>query len=291
METRKADELKHIVRERYTEIGERYPGTEKNCGSSGCGCSSPGEVSMAEDYSKFEGYVADADLGLGCGLPIEFALIKKGDAVLDLGSGAGNDVFVARSITGPNGKVIGVDMTEKMIARARQNAEKLGLNNVEFRLGDIEQLPLNDATVDVVVSNCVLNLVPDKAKAFAETFRVLRPGGHFSISDIVIKGEIAKGLRTSMEMYAGCISGACKKEEYLGIVKEAGFTNITIQKEKQIIIADEIVAVYLHGDELEQYTSGEFGIYSITVYAEKPDEVKKPATPAAKSWWDPGCCN
>jgi arsenite methyltransferase len=207
------------------------------------------------------------------------------------GSGAGNDAFIARSITGPDGKVIGVDMTEKMIARARQNAEKLRLNNVEFRLGDIEQLPLNDATVDVVVSNCVLNLVPDKAKAFAETFRVLRPGGHFSISDIVIKGELAEGLRTSTEMYAGCVSGAFKKEEYLGIVKEAGFTNITVQKEKQIVIADNILTVYLDGDELKQYQSGEFGIYSITLYAEKPDAVRKLATPADESWWNPGCCD
>jgi SAM-dependent methyltransferase len=289
-----ADELKKIVKEKYTQVATGT--TEENacCGTS-CGCSTgtDADISMAEDYSKLKGYDAGADLGLGCGLPTEFALIREGDVVLDLGSGAGNDAFVARSATGPTGKVIGVDMTEKMIERARKNVERLKYNNVEFRLGDIEQLPVNDDSVDVVVSNCVLNLVPNKEKAFSETFRVLKPGGHFSVSDIVLEGDLPGALRSSAEMYAGCISGAMQKEEYLRIVKETGFANITVQKEKRIGIPDEVLNVYLNDREKQEYKSGKIGIYSITVYAEKP--VSPGAAPSKKeseaTWWDPGCCN
>lgn len=264
-----SDELKKIVKEKYTEIATS---DQSGCCGTSCGCSTgtTADVSMAEDYSRLKGYHAEADLGLGCGLPTEFALVKEGDVVLDLGSGAGNDAFVARSATGATGKVIGVDMTEKMIERARLNAETLGYNNVEFRLGDIEQMPVSDSAIDVVVSNCVLNLVPNKEKAFSETFRVLKSGGHFSVSDVVLKGELPLALRTSAEMYAGCISGAIQKEEYLRIVKEAGFANITVQKEKRIDIANEILSAYLSEKEIEEYHSGGIGIYSITVYAEKP---------------------
>jgi SAM-dependent methyltransferase len=240
---------------------------------------------MAEDYAKLNGYVADADLGLGCGLPTEFAQIKARDIVVDLGSGAGNDAFVARSVTGPDGRVIGVDFTEKMIAKARINAEKLGFHNVEFRLGDIENIPVSDDVADVVVSNCVLNLVPDKARAFAETFRILKPGGHFSVSDIVLKGDLPEGLRASAEMYSGCVAGAIQKDDYLTIVKEAGFSLVKVQKERKITIPDHILSVYLNTRELEEYKSGESGVYSITVYAEKP------ATPTEKgACCAPGCC-
>jgi SAM-dependent methyltransferase len=273
-----SEQLKQIVKEKYSEIAEqsREENASSCCGA-GCGCSTIDEAVMAEDYTSLKGYVADADLGLGCGLPTEYAQISEGDIVVDLGSGAGNDAFVARSVTGVNGKVIGIDFTEKMIAKARANAEKLGYNNVEFRYGDIESIPVSDNVADVVVSNCVLNLVPDKMKAFAETFRILKPGGHFSVSDIVLKGQLPEGLRTSAEMYAGCVSGAIQKDAYLDVVEEAGFTAIRVQKEKKITVPDEILSVYLNTGELEKYRSGELGIYSITVYAEKPapDLAKK----------------
>src|SRR5688572_18521364 len=200
--TTQSEQLKQLVKEKYGQIADQSKEqNETSCCGAGCGC---GDTAiMAEDYSNLQGYATDADLGLGCGLPTEFANIETGDTVIDLGSGAGNDAFVARSIAGSSGRVIGVDFTEKMIEKARGNAEKLGLNNVEFRFGDIEKLPVNDNVADVVVSNCVLNLVPNKDKAFAETFRVLKPGGHFSVSDIVLQGRLPEKLRQSAEMYAG----------------------------------------------------------------------------------------
>lgn len=286
MET--SEQLKKIVQEKYAQIADQSrEDNASSCCGAGCGCATIDEAVMAEDYTKLQGYVADADLGLGCGLPTEFAQISAGDVVVDLGSGAGNDAFVARSVTGANGKVIGVDFTEKMIAKARANAEKLGFNNVEFRYGDIEKLPISENVADVVVSNCVLNLVPDKAKAFAETFRILKPGGHFSVSDIVLKGALPEGLRSSAEMYAGCVSGAIQQDEYLAIVKNAGFTAIKVQKERKITIPDEILSVYLSTGELEKYKADALGVYSITVYAEKPaaDSTKEEACCA------PGCCS
>jgi arsenite methyltransferase len=281
-----SEQLKEIVKEKYSLVAEQT--REENasgCCGSACGCAGIDQTIMAEDYTTLKGYVADADLGLGCGLPTEYAQIKEGDVVVDLGSGAGNDAFVARSVTGEKGKVIGVDFTEKMVAKARTNAEKLGFNNVEFRFGDIEDLPVNENVADVVVSNCVLNLVPDKAKAFSETFRILKPGGHFSVSDIVLKGQLPEALRQSAEMYAGCVSGAIQQEEYLNVVKQAGFTAIKLQKERKITIPDEILSVYLNSRELEKYRSGELGIFSITVYAEKPS-----AESVAETCCEPGCC-
>ena len=281
-----SEQLKQIVKEKYSEIADQS--REENasgCCGAGCGCATTDEAVMAEDYTKLRGYVADADLGLGCGLPTEFAQIKEGDVVVDLGSGAGNDAFVARSVTGANGIVIGVDFTDKMIAKARANAEKLGFNNVEFRFGDIENMPLSENVADVVVSNCVLNLVPDKARAFAETFRILKPGGHFSVSDIVLKGELPEGLRGSAEMYAGCVSGAIQKNDYLSIVKEAGFKSLKLQKERKITIPDEILSVYLNSREQEKYRSGELGVYSITLYAEKTT-----AESGKEACCAPGCC-
>jgi len=277
-----SEQLKKLVKEKYSEIAEQSK--EKNmsscCGATGC-CTMDQEL-MSEDYTNLDGYVSDADLGLGCGLPTQFANISEGDTVVDLGSGAGNDCFVARSLAGDRGKIIGIDFTEKMIEKARFNASKLGYNNVEFRLGDIENLPLASETADVVVSNCVLNLVPDKKKAFEETYRVLKPGGHFSVSDIVLEGELAGDIIKAAEMYAGCVSGAIQKQEYIKIVENSGFVNVTLQKEKQIELPDEILSAYLPKAEIETFKS-KSRILSITLYGEKPSEKK--------SCCSPGCCN
>lgn len=265
------NDIKQIVKEKYTAIASQPK--EQNlsscCGATGC-CGDDVYNIMADDYSKLEGYNPDADLGLGCGLPTEFAKIKEGDTVIDLGSGAGNDCFVARKLTGEKGKVIGIDFTEAMIGRARENAEKLGFNNVEFRQGDIEDMPVTSNKADVIVSNCVLNLVPNKHKVVSEIYRVLKPGGHFSISDIVLEGALPAKWKEVAELYAGCVSGAIQKQVYLEIIKEAGFTNITVQKNKTIHIPDDILAQYLGIEEIEEYKKRNLRITSITVYAEKP---------------------
>jgi arsenite methyltransferase len=264
------NELKELVKQKYSEIAlqDKETNLSSCCGASGC--STEVYNIMADDYTKLEGYNADADLGLGCGLPTEFAQIKEGDTVIDLGSGAGNDAFIARRIVGEKGKVIGIDFTETMIARARENAEKVGFNNVEFRFGDIESMPVTSNKADVIVSNCVLNLVPNKHKVFSEVYRVLKPGGHFSISDIVLQGELPAKWKHIAELYAGCVSGAIQKEEYLGIIKEAGFENISLQKEKEIVIPDDILQQYLSVEEINAYKNGKTRIESITVYADKP---------------------
>lgn len=268
------EQLKQLVKEKYSEIAEqdRELNASSCCGAT-CGCATIDSAIMAEDYTQLTGYSPTADLGLGCGLPTEYAKIKEGDTVIDLGSGAGNDAFIARSVVGASGRVIGIDFTEKMIEKARINADKLGYNNVEFRQGDIEKMPITANSANVVISNCVMNLVPNKSKAFEETFRVLKPGGHFSISDIVLRGSLPEGLQKNAEMYAGCISGSIQQIDYLSLIKAAGFTNIQLQKEKKITIPDEILALYLNASEFTTHKSGEIGIYSITVYAEKPTDV------------------
>ncbi|MBI2430039.1 MAG: arsenite methyltransferase [Ignavibacteriales bacterium] len=264
-------ELKELVKEKYGEIAfQSKEQNETSCCGSGCGCGPSDFAVMAEDYTKLSGYVADADLGLGCGLPTEFAQIRSGDTVVDLGSGAGNDAFVARSIVGENGKVIGIDMTEQMIAKAKKNAEKLGFSNVEFLSGDIENIPITDNTVDVVVSNCVMNLVPNKQKAFAETYRILKSGGHFSISDIVLNGELPANVKNAAEMYAGCVAGAQQMDDYIATIKNAGFVNITVQKKREIYIPNEILVKYLSLEDALAFTKSDTGIFSITVYADKP---------------------
>jgi len=263
-------ELKDIVRTKYGEIAEQN--VEDNaascCGSGGC--STEVYNIMTDDYSGIKGYQADADLSLGCGLPTQFAQIKPGDTVIDLGSGAGNDCFVARHETGPTGKVIGIDFTAAMLNKARINADKLGFNNVEFREGDIEDMPVADNLADVVVSNCVLNLVPNKKTVVKDIYRVLKPGGHFSISDIVLVGELPLELKNDAEMYAGCVSGAIQKDDYLGFIADAGFENITLQKQKDILIPDDILSKYFDAEKLEQFKSGSTGIFSVTVFAQKP---------------------
>jgi ubiquinone/menaquinone biosynthesis C-methylase UbiE len=269
-----ANELKQLVREKYGAIAEHSKAENKDSGC-GCGCSSSSVdyTVLADNYSNLSGYVEDADLGLGCGLPTEFAQIMAGNTVVDLGSGAGNDAFVARAIVGDTGSVIGIDMTPEMIDKARNNAAKLNFDNVEFRLGDIEAMPLEDASVDVVVSNCVMNLVPDKQKAFAETYRIIKPGGHFSISDIVLEGELPDSVRKSAEMYVGCVSGAQRMTDYLETIQNAGFTNVTVQKKKEIALPDESLLEYLTKEELDAARKQGAGIYSITVYAEKPADI------------------
>ena len=264
-------ELKDLVKEKYGEIAlqSKEQNASSCCGSDGC-CTGETYDIMYEDYKGLPGYVADADLGLGCGLPTEFAHIKTGDTVVDLGSGAGNDAFVARSIVGETGRVIGIDMTVPMLEKANKNTKLLGFTNVEFRLGDIENMPVENNTADVVVSNCVMNLVPNKQKAFAETFRIMRSGGHFSISDIVLKGALPENIRSAATMYAGCVSGAQQKEEYLQTIKDAGFINITVQKDREINIPNELLVKYISLEEALAYRKSGAGIFSITVYAEKP---------------------
>jgi arsenite methyltransferase len=259
------EQLKSIVKEKYGDIAQQS--------SQGCGCScdcSDDFTYFNEDYAQQEGYYAEADLGLGCGIPTQHAQIKEGDTVLDLGSGAGNDVFVARSLVGDSGKVIGVDMTEEMIEKARQNQTKLGYQNVEFRFGEIEDLPVADKEVDVIVSNCVLNLVPDKARAFKEMYRVLKPGGHFCVSDIVLNGELPEKLKSVAEMYAGCVTGAIQKNDYLQMLQAEGFVDVAVKEDRQTVLSDEVLEKYLTREEIETYRNTSTRIDSITVYGEKP---------------------
>ena len=275
------EEIKEMVKQKYAEIALQNQETNASscCGSGGC--STEVYNIMTDDYDHLEGYNPDADLKLGCGLPTEFAKIKKGDYVVDLGSGAGNDCFVARAETGETGKVVGIDFTPEMIEKARNNADKLGFNNVEFRLGDIENIPLMSNVADVVVSNCVMNLVPNKPKAFAEVQRILKPTGHFSISDIVLVGDLPEKIKNAAEMYAGCVASAIQMEDYLKIIENSGFKNITLQKKKPIIVPDDILKNYLNEEEIQQYKDSNTRIYSITVYAEKVVGCCTPNT---------GCC-
>src|SRR6476620_4774767 len=270
-----SSDVKELVKQKYREIALQDKETNQSacCGSGGC--STEVYNIMADDYSQIEGYNPDADLGLGCGLPTRFARIKEGDVVIDLGSGAGNDAFIARHETGETGKVIGIDFTPAMIEKARANAEKLGFNNVEFRQGDIENMPVSDNTTDVIVSNCVLNLVPNKNGVIKDIYRVLKPGGHFSISDIVLEGELPAEIKEAAEMYAGCVAGAIQKQLYLDLIEANGFTQISIQKDKAITIPDDILSRYLSAEQIETFKQSGTGIRSITVYAEKPLEKSK----------------
>lgn len=282
METQ--EQIKETVRQKYSAIAMQSKETnETSCCGSGC-CTTEVYNIMNDDYTAVQGYLPDADLGLGCGLPTQFVKIAKGNVVIDLGSGAGNDCFVARAEAGESGKIIGIDFTPAMIDKARANAEKRGYHNVEFRQGDIEKMPVTSNIADVVVSNCVLNLVPNKNEVFKEIYRVLKPGGHFSISDVVLLGKLPEALRKDAEMYAGCVSGAIQKEVYLELIHANGFKNVTIQKEKTINIPDDILKNYLDAKELASFKAGDTGIYSITVYAEKPGVAKEACCA-------PGCCN
>lgn len=277
-------EIKQMVLDKYSEIAlqNKDVNAASCCGAGSC--SSEVYNIMTDDYSELEGYYPDADLSLGCELPTQFAKIKKGDIVIDLGSGAGNDTFIARHETGETGKVIGIDFTPAMINRAIENAEVRGFHNVEFRQGDIEKMPVTENVADVIVSNCVLNLVPNKDAVIKEIYRVLKPGGHFSISDIVLGGTLPKQIQEAAEMYAGCVSGAIQKEEYLELIKANGFANISIQKDKAIVIPNDILSEYLSAEQIEIFEQSGTGIRSITVYAEKP-------LVETKSCCGPDCCN
>lgn len=260
------DLLKETVKEKYGKIATK--GTQ-GCGCN-CGCGDTQYFDMmVDDYTKVSGYEPVADLGLGCGIPTEYANIKNGHTVLDLGSGAGNDAFIAAKIVGETGKVIGLDMTEEMIDKANYNKEKLGFKNVEFIHGEIEKIPLEENSVDVVVSNCVLNLVPDKRKAFSEIYRVLKSGGNFCISDIVLEGELPDRLNSIARFYTGCVTGAEQIVDYLKIIKEAGFDNVVIHKKYEIQLPEELLYDYLEAWEIESYYNSGTAIYSITVSAVK----------------------
>jgi arsenite methyltransferase len=262
-----SEDIKRIIKDKYGEIAK---GTGEQNQSSCCcqpsDCHSSVDYTLfSESYEKLDGHNPDADLNLGCGIPTQYAGIRKGDSVLDLGSGAGNDCFVARAVVGESGTVTGIDFTDEMLKKAGENVKKLGYTNAAFVKGDIEDMPLSSNTFDVVLSNCVLNLVPDKDKAFSEIFRVLKSDGHFCVSDVVIKGFLPDKLRHDAEMYVGCVSGAIELDEYIGIIKHTGFQNINIHKQKEISLPDELLTKYMTSDELNLFRNGEVGIYSITV--------------------------
>jgi SAM-dependent methyltransferase len=259
-----SDEIKQVVKEKYGEIASKK---KEGCGC--CGTKIIDYTMFRDDYSKLDGYVAEADLGLGCGVPTEYAGLKKGDTVVDLGSGAGNDVFVARSVVGDEGRVIGLDFTQEMIDKANANKIKTGYTNIEFKLGEIESMPIGNDFADVVISNCVLNLVPDKGKAFKEINRILKPGAHFCVSDIVLKGELPAGLKKSAEMYAGCVAGALQQDEYLGIISETGFSDIEIKRTKVIELPDKVLKEYLSDTDIVNFKKNNIGIFSITVVGYK----------------------
>lgn len=268
------ENIKEIVKEKYSRIAamSNASGSESCCGGSSCCGSAVDYTVFSESYETQEGYHADADLGLGCGIPTEFAGLKAGDHVLDLGSGAGNDCFVARAIVGAGGRVTGLDFSEEMITKAWKNVAKLGFENVVFVQGDIEEMPFANSRFDVILSNCVLNLVPDKSKAFAEMLRVLRPGGHFCVSDVITKGELPQSVKNDAEMYAGCVAGALNMDDYLQIIRDAGFENIQIHKQKKIEIPDEILKNYLSEGETLAEMKDNTGLFSITVSAHKLKE-------------------
>ena len=265
------DQLRDTVRQKYAEIATRRPTA---CSSTSCCGTAPqpaNDFSMIGDaYAGVSGYLAEADLGLGCGLPVEHAGLDTGQTVLDLGSGAGLDAFVARRAVGDTGHVIGVDMTAEMIARARQNAQDSGYDNVEFRLGEIEHLPVLSDSIDVVISNCVLNLVPDKARAFAEIYRVLRPGGHICISDVVASRALPGWVKGIAEAYAGCVSGAIPKKDYLELIERTGFDTVAVAAERRIEVPAELLAQSLTAQQRAETERADLHVLSITVTAFKP---------------------
>ena len=265
-----SDDMKDVVKEKYGKIAETEDMSGCGCG---CGCGNDDGMDYSvfkDDYEGIAGYVPEADLNLGCGLPTEYAGIREGDTVIDLGSGAGNDCFIASQLVGAAGEVIGIDMTAQMIERARINAEKLEYTNVKFRLGEIENMPVTANKADVIISNCVINLVPDKYQAFREMMRVLKPGGHFCISDVVTEGVIPQELLEQAELYAGCVAGAMPVEVYLDVIRQNGFKSIEVKKKKRIDIPEAILTEILTEDQRNTYKSSGVGLYSITVTAEKP---------------------
>ena len=262
-----ADETRMLVRERYAAIAREKTGC---CAPASCGCgpemAPDGLNVIGNAYQDVAGHVADADLNLGCGVPTRLAALAAGETVLDLGAGAGNDAFIARHEVGAAGKVIGVDMTPEMIAKARANAAALGYDNVEFRPGEIEHLPVEAGSVDVVISNCVLNLVPDKVPAFAEIFRVLKPGGRFCISDIVSVGALPEAVRRDAELLVGCVAGAIDRAAYLELIRAAGFGAVRVAEARCLSLPAGLTQ-----------RCGEAGLESVTVVAAKPEACCAPS--------------
>ncbi len=259
--------LKDKIKDSYTQVLSNQAigccgQTSNQSQNYGCGSH---DNTFAEDYSNQPGYHEEADYGLGCGIPINFAGISEGDIVLDLGSGAGNDAFIASTLTGSEGRVIGVDITPAMIEKANKNKKKLQAHNVEFRLADIEELDIKEGSVDVVISNCVLNMVFDKLATYQSIYKVLRPGGHFSVSDIVMSVALTENLKNITALYAGCIAGAATKDQYLEIIKEAGFRDIAIKSEKVIDLPDEFMLRHVTAEELFEYRASGNEVLSITV--------------------------
>lgn len=265
-------EVKENVKKKYSSIALQNQNTSC-CGSAGC-CGGEDYTIMSEDYSQLHGYNVDADFGLGCGMPTRYAGIKQGDTVVDMGSGAGNDCFIARAETGESGIVIGVDFSAEMVARAKKNVAGRGFTNIDIRHGDIENMPVDDNSADVVISNCVLNLLPSKRTIFSEIFRVLKPGGHFCISDIVLTGELPPAITDAVEMYVGCIAGAIHKNEYLDYISSAGFDEVTVQKEKMITIPDDILVNYLDREAIESFKSSTTPVVSMTITGLKPPALQ-----------------
>lgn len=265
------DEVRMLVRERYGMIAREAGSC---CAPASCGCGSEmapdGLNVIGEAYAGVAGRLEEADLNLGCGVPTRHAALAPGETVLDLGSGAGNDAFIARHEVGAEGRVIGVDMTPDMITRARANARKLGYGNVEFRLGEIEHLPVETGSIDVIISNCVLNLLPDKAPAFAEMFRVLRPGGRFCVSDIVATGELPEDVRAAAGLYVGCVAGALPEAEYLALIGAAGFDGTRIAKAQPIALPDEALSPHMSTEQITAFRVSGIQLKSVTVLASKP---------------------
>jgi arsenite methyltransferase len=265
------EETRALVRERYAAIAEA---SASCCGPASCSCGdemAPDGLNVIGDaYAGVAGHLAEADLNLGCGVPTRHAALRPGETVLDLGSGAGNDAFIARHEVGPHGRVLGVDMTSAMIEKARGNAAKLGYENVEFREGQIEQMPVEAGSVDVVISNCVLNLVPDKGRAFAEMLRVLRPGGRFCVSDIVATGELPGPVRELAALYVGCVAGAMAEDSYLDLLETTGFQDVRIAEATPIPLSDEALAEYMNPADIAAFRSCGVTLKSVTVLGAKP---------------------
>ena len=274
----KEEETKKIVREGYAKIVKQ----NSSCCTPAKSCC--GSTNLTQEISKKIGYTEEeleavpegANLGLGCGNPVALASLKEGETVLDLGSGAGFDCFLAASRVGNRGRVIGVDMTPEMLEKARENARKGNYTNVEFRLGEIESLPVADNSVDTVISNCVVNLSPDKKRVFAEAFRALKPGGRLMISDLVLLKELPDFIKNSIEAYIGCVSGAILKDEYLRVIKAAGFQDVKIVDEAsfptEFIVNDPTVKKIIENSKIppEKVREVASSVISIKVYGVKP---------------------
>jgi len=269
-------ELKEAVRNRYARTATTASSCCGPSGTSSC-CSEP-STSRAIGYSAedLDAVPGGADLGLGCGNPLAMLGLREGETVIDLGSGAGIDCFIAAKRVGPSGRVIGVDMTPEMIAKARRNAAQAGVTNVEFRLGEIEHLPVADGTADAIVSNCVINLVPDKGQVFVDAFRGLKPGGRLSISDIVLLGEMPERLVESVEAYVACVAGAIQLDQYLALVSAAGFTDVAVTSERRFsgdeVLGQDLTREYIaHNDVSEdEVRAAADNFASVRVEARKP---------------------